>query len=169
MDAWILGRRMDANIIEWKGKLVSEELKKKILDQIENTTDPIRKGLLITQLQIIDLMSDQATVSQQIAHDVLASRKALESYGLELDAHRKEFAHHATEEIQRIGMERGARRVWGYVIGGLQAIAIAVGGAIYKDNADTKDRLGSLEIQMARHVEHHAQEERYRNNPRTRS
>lgn len=141
---------------------MSAALKAKILELIELTNEPAAKGQLLVQLQMLDLLAENTDATRQISEDVIASRRSLEDHRTEFEAHRKDFSDHALEEIKRLSIEKGARRVWAIVLGGVQVLMLAAGGALFKDYSETKSRVAGAWVEIEKNTERHKQEERFR-------
>lgn len=128
---------------------MSADLKTKILDLIEKTNDPASKGQLLVMMQMLDLLAENTDATRRIANDVIASRRSLEEHRLEFSTHKTEFRDHAVQELERLASEKGANRVWRLVLGGAQAIILALGAAFFADYAKTKDTVAALKIEVA--------------------
>ena len=84
----------------------------KILELIEETSDSKDKGFLLILLKLNNSLGDNTKVVNDVAN--------------KLNAHMTVFESHAQQEFAEYHRRDGAKKIWNYVIGAIQTVAISM-------------------------------------------
>lgn len=120
-----------------------EEIKGLLLQ----ATDPIHKALALILLKVSDAVDQNTAVTHNI---------------------RVELAAHMVEEMATLNQQKGGMKIALYAVGAVQffiatiiALAMHIASDKLADLQTLQYDMLQVKIEMAKHVEHHKQEEKY--------
>lgn len=113
-------------------------LKNKIMELIENTSDPLQKAHLIIMLQMCDLLSENTNATRQVSEDFIGFRRSFAD-------HTTAFSKHAQDEEVLIAKGQTTWKITARILTGLQVVVLAVVGLAWNEYKAINGRLVDIE------------------------
>lgn len=131
---------------------MSEPLKQKIFELIEQTSDPVQKAHLLIMLQMSDLLAENTAATMQVSEDVMGFRRSFTE-------HTTAFTQHAKDEEILIAQGQASWKTATKLLGLIQFIIVIACGMLWNDYKEMKSKVEELEQNKVRLEERHRKED----------